>query len=73
MRKGGENMVRYVYNGPVLKFGVPITKKNWKAITMAKDEKKAISNLTYRAKMQMSYAKDSNLKLDIKYLKKELV
>lgn len=64
--------LRYKYDGPVFKFDKPITKK-WIGTTMADNEKQALGNLTYRAKMQFGFASNAALKLDAKYLKIEYV
>lgn len=63
---------RYKYEGPVFKFGAQITKK-WVGITMADNERQALGNLAYRAKMQFGFTCNADLKLDAKYLKVERI
>jgi len=55
-------MRRYVYEGPVLLFGICIV-NCWKGETMAVSESKARSNLTYQFKRQHNRVAGSKFEL----------
>ena len=58
----------YTYKGPIYKFE-HIAVNKWKAVTMAVSPQQALNNLTFRAKMELKYDKNSKLILDKKCLK----
>lgn len=55
-------MNKYSYEGPVLRFGVPVT-NSWSGSTYAPTERKAISNLAYRFKKANNLEPRSNITL----------
>ena len=64
----------YIYNGPVMEFGVCIA-HNWYAETRAPTERKARSNLTYQYKKQHNKSSDSKIVLmgKIELVEEEIV
>ena len=57
----------YKYAGPIYRFENIIMSK-WEAVTMAVSPQQALNNLTYRAKMELKYDRQSKLTLDKKCL-----
>lgn len=57
-----EEYHKYAYDGPVIFFDKCVA-DHWKGETMAPNEKKARSNLTYQAKKQMNLIAGTNVKL----------
>lgn len=60
-------MKKYRFKGSVFLFNLMI-KQNWIGETLAKTEKKAMSNLLYNAKTQMGYLPSANLRLEGKLM-----
>lgn len=67
----GYNMAQkkaiYKYKGPIYRFEHIIMSK-WEAVTMAVSPQQALNNLTFRAKMELKYDRNSKLTLDKKCL-----
>lgn len=61
------DLKRYIYEGPVMCFGV-IRSKKWIGETMAVSKKKALSNLAYRYKKESNLVPATKIELDSKYL-----
>lgn len=59
---------RYVYNGPVMVFD-KLASNKWKGETIALNEKKALSNLSYTFKKNANLLPSSRVTLLSKYLK----
>lgn len=55
-------MDKYMYEGPVMKFGKCID-LHWTAVTFAVSEKKARNNLAYRYKKDNGRVANSNISL----------
>lgn len=55
-------MNKYVYNGPVMQFGMLIAER-WQGETMAPTEKKARSNLIYKFKINHNLIASSKIEL----------
>lgn len=55
-------MQHYIYDGPVLEFGVCIS-NNWKGVTFAISEKKAKSNLIYQFKKENNRMSSTKISL----------
>lgn len=65
-------MSKFSYEGPVYYFDEVLTSK-WKGgFTVAPTEKKALNNLTFRAKSSFGYSPRSKITLNPKYLKEEV-
>lgn len=57
----------YTYKGPIYRFEHIVVNK-WEAVTMAVSPQQALNNLTFRAKMELKYDRNSKLTLDKKCL-----
>jgi len=64
-----ENKV-YSYDGPVFHFERAITNR-WTGYTSAPTERKALANLSFKAKTKFGYDKGAKITLDSKFLKLE--
>ena len=53
---------KYAYDGPVMFFD-KLVADHWKGETMAPNEKKARSNLSYQAKRQLNLIAGTNIQL----------
>jgi len=63
-------MFTYSYNGPISHFERVIA-TNWKGYTTAPTPKKALANLTFKAKKEFGFENFVKLTLDEKFLKIE--
>lgn len=61
-------MTRFIYTGPVLRFG-KIVNSNWSAITTASTPAKALNNLKFRAKKELNLEPYAKIELITKNLK----
>lgn len=62
MEKAEKRMKRYIYRGPVERYGVVIS-YDWQAETSAASLSKARNNLAYRYKKEHNIAKEVPIKL----------
>lgn len=63
-----QKKIAYKYKGPVYSFEhIAISK--WEAVTMAVSPQQALNNLTFRAKMELKYNRQSKITLDKNCLK----
>lgn len=63
-----QKKVVYKYKGPVFRFE-HVALSKWEAVTMAVSPQQALNNLTYRAKMELKYDRQSKVTLDKNYLR----
>lgn len=61
-----QELHKYIYDGPVLKFDTCVT-NHWKGETMAPSEQKARSNLTYQFKRQNNLVPGTKITLPGKF------
>lgn len=64
-------MYRFIYNGPVVEYGVCIS-NNWRGETVAVSESKARSNLAYQFKKKNNRMAYANISLPGKLIKEQM-